>query len=167
MPLEVQDHTLPHWTNFKHGKYETRGLSCGSTISIYQDVLKSVNLLHKQGFVDSLMHTIVDYWYHWFQAWGGPGSTRGRQKSNWMSSGQSVVLKYNCYYGESIWTGLKGSVPMFSLRFRLPLRLCYKPLPLLQRKAKFLKTRIPIFLPLGKCLFKQTNDVISILFHYH
>ena len=34
----------------RYGIYERRGLSCGRTSSIPQDVMKSDNLLHKQGF---------------------------------------------------------------------------------------------------------------------
>ena len=52
------------------------------------------------------------------QGRGGPGSSRGRRKSNLLSSGQSVVLTYSCYCGVRIWTGLGGrnvcSVPRFS-----------------------------------------------------
>ena len=55
----VQSHTGPHWKALRYGKDESRGLSYDSTLSICQDVLKSGNLLHKQSFVDSLMHTIV------------------------------------------------------------------------------------------------------------
>ena len=40
--------------------YERRGLSCSGTSSICQDFPKSDNLLHKQGFVDSLLQTTVD-----------------------------------------------------------------------------------------------------------
>ena len=53
MPLEVQAHIVPHLKALRYGKDETRGLSCGSTSRIWQDILKSDNLLHKQGFVDS------------------------------------------------------------------------------------------------------------------
>ena len=42
-----------------YGKDESRGLSCGCTSSIFQDVMKSDNLLHKRGFVDSLLQTTV------------------------------------------------------------------------------------------------------------
>ena len=41
----------------KYGKDKSRGLSCGCTFSICQDIMKSDNLLHKQGFVDSLSQT--------------------------------------------------------------------------------------------------------------
>ena len=61
MSLEVEGHAITYWKALRCGKYETRGLNCGSTLSICQDVLKSDNLLHKLGFVDSLMHTIVKY----------------------------------------------------------------------------------------------------------
>ena len=37
----------------RYGKDESRGQSCGSPLNIHQDILKSGNLLHKQGFVDS------------------------------------------------------------------------------------------------------------------
>ena len=40
-------------------EYETRGLCCGCTSSICQEVIKSDNLLHKQGFVDSLLQTNI------------------------------------------------------------------------------------------------------------
>ena len=45
--------TVHHWTALRHGKYESKGFICGGTYSIGQDVLKSGNLLHKWGFVDS------------------------------------------------------------------------------------------------------------------
>ena len=44
---------MPHLKALRYGKYETRGLGCGSTSNICQDVLKSVNLLDEQQFVDS------------------------------------------------------------------------------------------------------------------
>ena len=52
MPLEVQGHTVPHLKALRYDNYESRGFSCGSTFSICQDVLKSDNLLQKQGIVD-------------------------------------------------------------------------------------------------------------------
>ena len=60
IPLEVQDHSVPQWKALRCGKYEPRGLSCGSTFNICQDVLKSANLIHKQGFVNSQMQTIAN-----------------------------------------------------------------------------------------------------------
>ena len=54
MPLEVLGHTVPHWEALRHGKDGSRGLSCDRTSSICQDILKSDNLLHKPGFVDSI-----------------------------------------------------------------------------------------------------------------
>ena len=45
-------YTVFHWKALNCNEYEPRGLSCGSTLNIHQDVLKSENLLHKQGFVD-------------------------------------------------------------------------------------------------------------------
>ena len=51
MPVEVQGHTVPHLKSLRYGIYETRRLSCGSVSSICQDILKSVNLLHKLVFV--------------------------------------------------------------------------------------------------------------------
>ena len=51
--------TVPHWKALRYGKDGTRGLSCGSTSNICQDVLKSANLLHKQCFVDSQTQTTL------------------------------------------------------------------------------------------------------------
>ena len=51
MPLEVLGHTVPHWKALRYGKDGSREISCGSTSSICQDILKSDNLLHKRGFV--------------------------------------------------------------------------------------------------------------------
>ena len=45
--------------NMANRKYEPTWLSSGSTLNIHQGVLKSANLLHKQGFVDSQMKTTV------------------------------------------------------------------------------------------------------------
>ena len=53
IPSKLRGHTVPHLKFIIHGKYETRGLSCGSTSSICQEILKSDNLLHKRGFADS------------------------------------------------------------------------------------------------------------------
>ena len=44
---------MPHWKGLRYGEDESRGLSCGCTSSICQNVLKSDSLLHKWGFVDS------------------------------------------------------------------------------------------------------------------
>ena len=51
IPIEILGHTLPHSKVLRYGKDDLRGLSCGSTSSICEDVLKSDNLLHKQAFV--------------------------------------------------------------------------------------------------------------------
>ena len=53
IPFEVHGCKVPRLKALKYGKYETRWLSCGSTSSICQEVLKSGNLLHKQGFVET------------------------------------------------------------------------------------------------------------------
>ena len=39
--------------------YEPRGLSCGSTLNTCQDVSKSANLIHVQGFGDCQSHSVV------------------------------------------------------------------------------------------------------------
>ena len=57
IPFEVQGHKVPHLNALRYGKFESRELGCGSTSSICQDALKSDNLLHKWGFVDSQMKT--------------------------------------------------------------------------------------------------------------
>ena len=55
----MQDHTVPHWKALRYGKDNSRGLSCISTLNIHQGVLKSGNLLHKRGFVDSQLNCTV------------------------------------------------------------------------------------------------------------
>ena len=40
---------------------ELRGLSCGSTLNIHQDILKDGNFLHTQGFADSQSSSVVSY----------------------------------------------------------------------------------------------------------
>ena len=49
--MEEKGNTIPHWKALSNGKYEPRVLCCGSTLNICQDVLRSGNLLHTQGFV--------------------------------------------------------------------------------------------------------------------
>ena len=51
---------MPHWQAVSYSKNERRGLGCGSTFSICQDVLKSVILQHKLGFFDSQMVGTVE-----------------------------------------------------------------------------------------------------------
>ena len=57
--LQVLGHTAPNWKALTCGKYVTRGLSYDSTLIICHDVLKSGNILHKRGFVDSQTVNIV------------------------------------------------------------------------------------------------------------
>ena len=57
--IEVQANTVAHGKALSSDKYEPRGLRCDCTLSIYQEVLKNTNLLHKHDFVDSQMQTIV------------------------------------------------------------------------------------------------------------
>ena len=59
IPLEAKGHTVPYLKGLIHGKDESRELRCGCTTRIYQDVMKSDNLLHKWGFGDSLSQTTV------------------------------------------------------------------------------------------------------------
>ena len=66
MPFKVQGNTIPHLKDLRYGKYEKRGLSFGSTSSICQGILKSDNLLHKQGFVDS-HRNMIKMTLSWFQ----------------------------------------------------------------------------------------------------
>ena len=54
---EGQGHIVLHWKALRYGKDDSRGLVYDSTLNICQYVLKAENLLHKQGFVDSLTHT--------------------------------------------------------------------------------------------------------------
>ena len=50
---------MPCLKGLSYGKDESRDLSCGYRFSISKDVMKSDNLLHIQGFVDSLSQTTV------------------------------------------------------------------------------------------------------------
>ena len=59
VPLEVQDHKVPHLKALRWGKFESKEVSCGSTFIICPSALKSANLLHEQGFVDSQMVATV------------------------------------------------------------------------------------------------------------
>ena len=51
IPLEVKGYTVPNLKALRYGIYEARGLSCGSTSTICQGIMKSGNLLNQQGFV--------------------------------------------------------------------------------------------------------------------
>ena len=55
----MQGHIVPHWKALRYGENCQRGLSLGSALNIHQDVLKSENLPHKHGFVDSQLGTTV------------------------------------------------------------------------------------------------------------
>ena len=50
---------MTHWKALRYSKDDWRGLGCGSTLNIHQDVFISGNLLHKWGFVDSQFCTSV------------------------------------------------------------------------------------------------------------
>ena len=59
MPLEVQDHTVPHLKALRYGKDDSKGLSCGSIFDFIQGILKIEDLLHKQGLVETqLLRTV-------------------------------------------------------------------------------------------------------------
>ena len=51
---------IPYWKIPIYGKDDSRGQNCGNALNIHQDVLKSGNLLQKQGFVDPQFGTTVD-----------------------------------------------------------------------------------------------------------
>ena len=56
----IQEHTVNHWKALTYFMYlGQKGLSCCCTLSICQDVMKSGNLVLKQGLVVSHMVTIV------------------------------------------------------------------------------------------------------------
>ena len=57
--LQVQGHILAHWKALRFGKDDSRRQSCSIILNIRQDVLKSGNMLHKWGFVDSQFGTTV------------------------------------------------------------------------------------------------------------
>ena len=48
-----------HWKALRYGKYETRRLSCNSTMNIFKDILKSANLVRERSFADSQIKTTV------------------------------------------------------------------------------------------------------------
>ena len=52
-------HKLHHWKTLSGSKNELRGTNFSRTLGIFQDILKSANLLHKQDYVGSQMHTTV------------------------------------------------------------------------------------------------------------
>lgn len=58
--LSLQDNTIPNLKAHISAKYDPRGLSYGSTLNIYQDVMKSGDLLHKRNFVDSQSNRLID-----------------------------------------------------------------------------------------------------------
>lgn len=45
-PFEVQDHTVTNLKALSNGKNESRGLNCGSTLKIREDILKNATLHH-------------------------------------------------------------------------------------------------------------------------
>ena len=70
MPLEVHDHTVPHLKALISGKYEPRGLRCGSSSRVCQTLLKSAALQHKASLVKTAVpregvadEFVIDY-YH-------------------------------------------------------------------------------------------------------
>ena len=46
-------YTVQQLKALRYGKDDSRGQNCGSTLKIYQGVLKSGNLLYKRGSADS------------------------------------------------------------------------------------------------------------------
>ena len=54
---------MPHWRALRYVKDEKRRHGFGSTSAICQDVLKTDNLLHKRGHVDSQMVSTVYAFY--------------------------------------------------------------------------------------------------------
>ena len=56
-------HKLHHWKTLSGSKNELRGTNFSRTLGIFQDILKSANLLHKQDYVGSQMHTTVTLKY--------------------------------------------------------------------------------------------------------
>ena len=69
----MQGHKVPHWKAFRNSKDDSRGQSCGSTLNILQDILKSGNLLQEMGFVDSQFGTTeyvaINFYKTDFWAW--------------------------------------------------------------------------------------------------
>ena len=59
IPFYVKVHAVTHWKAPRYGKYDLRGLSYNGSSNICQNVMKSVNLLHKQDFDDSQSNSTV------------------------------------------------------------------------------------------------------------
>ena len=62
-------YTSLYWKALIGSKFQSKGLSCGSILSICRDVLKIVHLLDKRGFVDSQMVTNVSEYIHVKYEW--------------------------------------------------------------------------------------------------
>ena len=58
--LGLHGHIVTLWKSLSNVEYETRGLGSESVHNICQYFMKSDNLLHKLGFVDSQMKDIVN-----------------------------------------------------------------------------------------------------------
>ena len=56
---------MPHLKAVISGKYEPRGLKCGSTFRVCQTLLKSAVLLHKVGLVKTAVPITV-YMHGWY-----------------------------------------------------------------------------------------------------
>ena len=55
--LEEKAYTAFYWKALSVDTYEPRGLSCGSTLNICQEIMNCANSLHKRGFLNSQMMT--------------------------------------------------------------------------------------------------------------
>ena len=86
----------------------------------------------------------------------GPGSSRGKRKSNLLSSAQSVVLIYSCYSGVRISTGLGGR-SLFCSQVQSDCLEGGVTNASPGHEAKSLKDGIPNFLPSGGRPCKKTT----------
>ena len=51
VPVEVEDHTVPHFKSPFNAKMGHEHLECGGTFTLYHSLLKIGCLLHKTSFV--------------------------------------------------------------------------------------------------------------------
>ena len=63
MPLEVEDHAIPHFKARINGNCELRGPRHGSIFVLRQAISKNTVLLHTKGLVPFVLISTVASWY--------------------------------------------------------------------------------------------------------
>ena len=91
---EVLGCTVPHWKALRYGKNGSRELSCGSTSSICQGILRIDNLLNKRVFVKTQSFRTVYFLSNFLHV---------KTQKFWANSNNPIVLK------ESVWRAFRLS----------------------------------------------------------